>query len=35
VLLCAIPVLILSLRIVPPNAGTLEQPARAPQPAEA
>jgi PAT family beta-lactamase induction signal transducer AmpG len=35
VLLCAIPVLILSLRIVPPNAGTLEQPRGAPQPAEA
>lgn len=35
VLLCAIPVLILSLRIVPRNAGTLEQPMGAPQPAEA
>jgi len=35
VLLCAIPVLILSLRIVPRNAGTLEQPMGVPQPAEA
>jgi len=35
VLLCAVPVLILSLRIVPRHAGTLEQPLGAPQPAEA
>jgi PAT family beta-lactamase induction signal transducer AmpG len=35
VLLCAVPVLILSLRIVPRNEGTLEHPRGAPQPAEA
>ncbi len=35
VLLCAVPVLLLSLRIVPPNAGTLEQPRGTPLPAEA
>ncbi len=35
VLLCAIPVLLLSLRIVPRNAGTLEQPSGTPLPAQA
>jgi len=35
VLLCAIPVLLLSLRIVPRNSGTLEHPLGVPQPAEA